>query len=734
MADGDSKDVKIKISTEGGDQAKSTFASLIGSLGGIGGAVVVANQGLELLQKGLDALKKPVEVINDLANEATGLFKQMRSLAAVTGDTIQGAEQMQNTFALAGLSTEKLGFAMFRLSMSIEQGGKELTHMGVELTNAGGAALPTGAIFENVRAKISGMGNATERAAEAAKIFGARQARELLPVLSMSETQYERLKEKAADNEAMTKELEKAMGPLIESQADLAQKATKVRMGLAEIVAVPIVQFFTDLIAIPVVNWLDSVVGRMKAMNNIAAEAAKGQSGFGAFMAALGVRLFGEVQGLDEYAKNIETINKAQNQLDKNLAARETVKKKATTEDIKLAEEKLKAEYASGQATIKNQAAINEALSKMRTDSDVESIQEKVATNEKLIALANEHYEKERASAIALKTSQGGKLTAEEEYKLSSTRDKEIQKLTLENQKTLAVDMVKARVADAKKAADEEVKIVKDSMAQQVTVIESARKREAAIIETSLVPATQKVLGSYFSEVQSAKEASAAKIDAINQEIDAKRKLAAAAPQDLHLQRQVNDEIRGLARQRVDAEMSANDKILEARKNLVAQLRAEADKQAQTGATLEEKALASLEKRGKKRASMQDVEEEVYKMRTKASETAGSYGMGGRVNIAQLREARQLAPITGQLRDEGITGSQAIGMASQKSMADLGGQQWSAIPAQLQQAVGSYMQRLMAVEQGMSTTLDRMTSAVEALFAGFSSKFVRELEFQAARQ
>lgn len=734
MAEGEAKDVRIKISTEGGDQAKSTFASLIESLGGIGGAVVVANQGLELLQKGLQALEKPAQVINNLANEATGLFKEMRGLAAVTGETIQGAEQMQNTFALAGLSTEKLGFAMFRLSMSIEQGGKELQHMGVELTNASGAALPTGEIFENVRSRIAGMGNATERAAEAAKIFGARQARELMPILSMSATNYERLKDKAAENEAMNKNLERSMGPLIESQADLAQKATKVRMALAETVAVPIAQFFTDLIAIPVVEWLDGLVGRWKAVNQVAVEGAQGEGGVMGFVHALMAMAGTSRDTAEEFRKNMETISKAQAQLDKNLASRETAKKKATAEDIKLSEERLKAEYASGQAEIKNRASIDEALSRMRTDSDVEAVQMKMATNDKLIALAEEHYEKERAAAIALKTSQGGHLTEEEEFKLSSAKDKEVQKLRLENEKIAAVDLVKARVAAAKSAADEEIKIVKDQMAAQTTIIESARKREAAIIETSLAPATQKIIGSYFAETEAIKEAEHTKIDAINQEIDAKRKLAASAPQDLHLQRQVNDEIMALNRQRVDAEAKADDEILDKRKSLTLQLRAEAEKQAQTGATLEERALASLERKGRKNASMQDVQEEVYKLRQKASETAAGYGTGGRVNISALREARQLAPVVGQLRDEGITASQAIGMASQKSMADLSGQQWSAIPAQLQAAVSSYMQRLSAVEQSIEPMMDRMTGAIEAMFAGFSSKLVRELEFQAARQ
>ena len=732
MAD-DTKDVKIKISTEGGEQAKSTFAGLIESLGGLGGAVVVANQGLELLQKGFQALESPIHVVQELTAESVNLFKQMRSLAATTGDTIQGAEQMSNAFALAGLSTEKLGFAMFRLSMNIEQGGKELTHMGVEMTNMNGAALTTSSVFENVRDKISGMSSATERAAEAAKIFGARQARELMPILSMSADRYAHLKEKALENEAMNEDLQRSMGPLIESQADLAQKVVKVRTAFAEMITIPITQFFTDMIAIPVVEWFDQLLGRWRAVNQIAVEGAQGEGGIMGFVHALMAMAGTSRATAEEFRKNMEVIAKAEAQVKKAQEERSTIQKRATELDIKTATEREKSAYAAAQAELKAEASIAEGLARMRTDSDTAAMQEKIATNDKLIALANEHYEKERDIAMK-RVGPGGKLTDEEELKLSSARDKEVQKLTLENRRVAELDMAKARVADAKKIADEEVKITKDAMSLQTAEIESARKREAAIIETTLMPSTQKIMTSYFSEAQAAREAEDVKVEAINKEIDAKRKLAAAAPQDLHLQRQVNGEIRDLNRQRVEAEMAANDKILEARKNLVQQLRAEAEKQAQTGASLEEKALAALERRGKKRVSMQDVEEEVYKMRTKASETAAGYGMGGRVNIAALREARQLAPLTGQLRDEGITGSQAIGMASQKSMADLGGQQWSAIPAQLQQSVGSYMQRLMAVESGVNTTLDRMTSAVEAMFSAFSSKFIRELEFQAARQ
>lgn len=733
MAEGDTKDVKIKISTEGGDQAKSTFASLIESMGGLGGAAIVANQGLELLEKGFHALEKPIEIVNELANEAVNLYKQMRSLSAVTGQTIQEAEAMQNAFALAGLSTEKLGFAMFRLSMNVEQGGKELVHMGVELETSSGHARTTGEIFEETRNKISGMATASERAAEAAKIFGARQARELMPVLSMSAEKYEELKHKAEENEAMTVSLERAMGPLIESQADLAQKTDKVRMRLAEMIAVPIVQFFTDWVAIPVVSWMDGLIARMKGLNEIALAGAQGQGGLKGFIMALATMAGTGKEAAAELGRNLEQIEKARAQVEKFAAEGHEGKKRASAEEIKMAEERSKANYAFDQAEIRSQASIDEQLSRMRTDSDTSALQEKISANARLIALANEHYEEMRAIEMK-RLGPGGKLTDQEEMKLSSARDKEIQKLTLDNRKIMEVDMAKARVADAKKTADEEVKIAKDAAGQMSAVMESARKREAAIIETSLAPASQKIIATYFAERDAARESAEIKIDAINREMDAKRALAASAPQDLHMQRQVNDELRALSRQRVEAELAANDKILDARKTLVQQLRAEADKQAQTGASLEEKALANLEKRGKKFASMQDVQQEVYSMQQKASSTAANYGFGGRVNIGQLREARQLAPLSGQLRDEGVTGSQAIGMNQSKSQADLSGQQWSAIPAQLQGQVRAYMERLMTVEKGVGTTLERMTGAIEAMYAAFSSKLVRELEFQAARQ
>lgn len=729
----DDKDVKIKITTEGGEQAKTTFTSLIESLGGIGGAVVIANQGLELLQKGFEALEKPIEMINGLANESVNLFKELRGMSAVMGGTLQDAEGMQETFQLAGLSTEKLTFAMFRLSMNVEQGGKELQHLGIEMKNANDATLSTGTIFENVRTKLSGMTDSTERAAEAAKIFGARQARELLPVLSLSAERYEALKKRAEENEAMTKELAAAMGPLIESQANLAQKTEKVRMALAEMIAVPVVQFFTDWLATPAIEFLDHLLQRMKAVNNISAEAAQGRGGFGAFLSALSVRVFGNIEGLDEYVKNIETLNRATDRVRKNQEEAGKQKRKLDEDEIKAATAKEKERYALDIARVKSEASIESELTRIRTDSDSAALDSKLKTNERLIEMANEHYEKERAIAMQ-RVGPGGKLTAEEEQKLTGERDKEIAKIQAESEKISRVDMLKARIADAKKASDEEVKIIKDGLHERVAATESAAKAETAAIDVTFAPATDKVVSSYRVQATAARDSANAQVDAINQEIESKRKLASAAPQDLHLQRQVADEIRDLNSKRIDAERSADDKIIELRKNLVQQLRSEAEKEAATGQTLEEKALSRLEKRGRKRASQADVEREVAKMQLESQRAAGGYSQGSTVDIAQLREARQLGPTIGALTDEGITGRQAIDLSSQRNVTQLAGEKWSAIPANLQSQVNGYMERLAKVEVATGTALGKMTEAVENMFDAFQNQFIRALEFQAARQ
>src|SRR5512143_4076706 len=402
MADGDSKDVRIKISTEGGDQAKSTFASLIESLGGIGGAAVVANQGLELVQKGLGALEKPMKILEGLANEATTLFKEMRSLSAVTGETIEDAETMRNTFQLAGLSTEKLGFAMFRLSMNIEQGGKELQHMGVELKTASGAALSTGEVFENVRNKIAGMENATARAAEAAKIFGARQARELLPILSMSAEAYERRKKMAEENAAMDEEMAAKSLALIEAEANLEQKMTKLKMVFADIIALPVMTWFAEVGA-GIANVAQTFTERFGVMYRIGHEAAKqtmgGKEGF--FMTWLGAAFVDSAT-----AKAIADAEKVANALDAQLKKIQEKAhrppKEVTAEDVKTQTATENRLYQEAQARIKSEASISEALSRIRTDSDTEAVQEKIETNKKLIELAEQHYQEERRIAMQL--------------------------------------------------------------------------------------------------------------------------------------------------------------------------------------------------------------------------------------------------------------------------------------------------------------------------------------------
>lgn len=728
MAD---QDLNLKVNLQGAGAASSGLAGLVGQLSSFGPAAIIANQGLELLQKGLEALKAPFQQMTHLADEAIAMWKQMRDLSNTTGGTMQQAEDLKDVFELAGVGSEKLNMAMFRLGAELENGGKKLAHLGIETRHATGEAMNAGEAFLAVRDKIAGMATASERASAASELWGSRMGRGMIPILSISRDKFAELTHKAEENGALTAEVAAKAEKLVQTQADLAQKLEKVKMQFAELIALPVSQWFADT-SVSMLKMAQDAASRVSIALEIGAQA--GNESALASTGAVGgffARWLGAAFIDRDTAAAIAASRKLEAELSSKLKAMQDIKDRGPkdTFDAKLEGDRQKAIYTQEQSRIKSEATIAQELSKMRTGSDQEAIQNKIRTNTALIALAEENYQKERDIATK-KLKGGGRLTDAEEFALSSKRDTEIAKLKADNDKMLQVDMAKSRIVDAKKLADEEMLVLKQTETERLSIIESGRKREQAIYETQNMVTLTKTTLAYYADVAALKQATFQKIDSINQQIDAQKKLAAAAPLDFEVQKVTNDKIRELQLQRAQTERDTNDKILDSRKSLVDKLKQEADKQAGIGASLEEKALRNLEKQGNTEASMQDVQREVDRLKSEARETAANFGWGGRVSIDALRESRQLAPTINSLTESGITSGQALGMNQQKSMTQLSGRMWDQVPAQLQDTMKSVDQ----VMSGMGSTLERMTAAIGALYDGFSTRMIRELEFQAARR
>jgi len=718
--------------------SKAEFTGAAASAEGFGGALGIIGQAAKAATSPLGILIISVGaaagVMMTMAKEAVGLFKEMRELSTVTGGTVQEAEDLRDTFELAGLGTEKLNMSMFKLGMSIESGGKDLEHLGISVRGAGGEIKATGEVFEEIRNKISQIGSASERAAAAAEIFGARQARGLMPILSMSAERYAELRKKAEENTAVTDAMMDRVAKYIEVQAELNNKLEVSRIRFAELIALPVVTKFTEW-AVAALNF----VTLLKTAYDIA----------GAGM--LGPLITGAAKKKQLQDKEAEDATAAAKKVDEQQA-------KGVQQNQRLIESELKARMERGRIQdelttiqLKGEQAAFAEQSKMRTGSDQEAIQSRVAMNEKLIELAEQRYTRERALAEErVFKATGGRLAPEEEIKLEKERDVAIQGLRQDNAKAL-IEIEQARVAKSQEVNADEIKRIKAHNAEILAMVEGVGKRQIAQLEMSNRSTQEITTGRYQIERQMIQDTKNLKLIEINEEKGRLEALAEAHKGNYAIQRQVQEQIMGLSQQRVQTEQAADVQIIEQRKKMVADLQNLAREEAGIGDALTNKAIENLKKRGRTRVSEADVMQESARIQRTGVETLGAFGGGGRVSMDRLQESMAMKGTFESMAKGGFNIAGAVQQAISQAFAAFAGQRQQFAPTgtdpALMQQLGmgggapmmgaqvEVMESKIASsgDKAIGLMLERIPNIMEGWMVRTTDFMIRKLEFEAAR-
>jgi hypothetical protein len=128
------------------------------------------------------AVKSAVGGLKDMIVGFANAGEQIGKMSAVTGASVEFLSAFKHAANLADVSMDEVGQAFNLMNRDIAGGGKDITDLGVALTDAGGQARDTGQIFLDVADAIAKMPDPARRTGAAMDIFG-RSAGALIPLL-----------------------------------------------------------------------------------------------------------------------------------------------------------------------------------------------------------------------------------------------------------------------------------------------------------------------------------------------------------------------------------------------------------------------------------------------------------------------------------------------------------------------------------------------------------------------
>lgn len=181
-----------------------------------------------------------------LTNAITENFRQARELAAVSGLSVEAADNLADTFELLGFDANALSTAMFTMGRQIETGGEALRKLGISSLDSAGALKAEGELFLELRDRISAMGSASERSAALVEVFG-RAGRTLAPAFALSREEFQRLLDKGSQLSRWAEDMHARAGRLTIATNELAQSWKGLKIELGDLIATPTAGFFDRL-------------------------------------------------------------------------------------------------------------------------------------------------------------------------------------------------------------------------------------------------------------------------------------------------------------------------------------------------------------------------------------------------------------------------------------------------------------------------------------------------------
>lgn len=647
------------------------------------------------------------------------MYEEMKSLQAMTGLSIGETENIIDAFALAGVESGRLQMAFFRLGGEIEGGGKHLEKFGISVQETTGEFKAEGDILLEVRDRLSQIGSASERNAALMQLFG-RAGRALAPVFAKSTEEFNKYIEAAKQYDQMTENLMKQGQEYHQVLTEISFAFQKMYAGFAEAVAFPVLTGLAHAF-LAVIDAYLKFKEFQEDIKNILQGALFG--GGGATVGEMKVleeqvrvqdRLMKQAELVRKYkmdtaegrisplaAQRAEQELKREEQLQqiqlsgdtKLNAARLKLDKELLQSRISLAADRVKLETDSEAAVI---AVQRDALAETAT-LDAKGLEQKRSELDKRLAMTETSHAKEldilrRSTPAGQKEDFDKKTKIEAQYntekaKLSEERrqldQEEVSQTETNAAKKQAIDFKyqQARLNDLKKAINERIDFQKTMAEAENLLIENTKNRQLAILNMGNLDAISKIREQANVEIETAEKVRDAKIQSVESQRSALEKQRELATGNAAMQKEIDQKLMGLGMERYRAEVSADNQIVAARKGMVDQLKAEADREAGIGESLAQKAVSRMQARGRTRFSQEDIQSEISKMREQGADVFGRLGTGGRVTGTQLSEAIGSRGMFADLAKSGIGAGTALTMMGARGSAAFGGRPFEGLGA-----------------------------------------------------
>jgi hypothetical protein len=322
----------------------------------------------------------------------------------------------------------------------------------------------------------------------------------------------------------------------------------------------------------------------------------------------------------------------------------------------------------------------------------------------------------------------------------------------------LTLKIKQDRVNDTKRTMDDELQVQKAHSQEMVATLEIQKSRELALNKEATQSTVQQSIEQNKIEERYATATANMRKEQIDNEIRAQKEFAEKFPDNFAVQEEVNKKVIELGVQRSNSEREVNQQILQSRVQLVDKLKQEADREAGLGDQLTNKAIENLKKRGRTRASIGEITEEIGRIRGRQQEALAQGMYGGQMNLAEYQAAIGDRGLWGGLTKMGTTEAGAIGQSfAQTAGAAFGQMPGTYLPSNVSMGPGgapqfnapnvdpiidSYTSAFAKIPDAVDKSIERIGERIdrgwrtveEKLSDRIEENLTRRLEFESARQ
>ncbi len=638
------------------------------------------------------------------AEKTVEMYKSVRQLQATAGGTIEEVQGLQNAFTLMGVPAETLTIAMFRLGAAIESNSQSLRRLGISVRDEAGNLREPIAVFEELRKKLSESSSEAERSAMLRQVLG-RQGARLAPVFKANEEVFQQYIARGKELAAIDEEMAASSMKVLQSEGELTLQQKKLTANFGELVGMPVKLWWDDMKAgvYGYINAIFDLPESVKAARKVADE-------------------------LEAQAKKLGVGPMSPEQLKEKEAA---MKHDADLDNIRN-----KAAADAAAETAKITTGLASAGVQARIDANAQELENENAHYEARIGLLRNFFKKQTDEEFR---------SNKEVLTLVNAHEKKVLELEIAGQKErrkLREDEVK----EALQLGERQIKQEQTVAGLRTKMIEEeAAAEEASISKAGEVAEAEE--RSMSIKEDSARRTAEVRKNSLDAETAMWVRFAAMYSDNADVQIKANEKILESTTKRAEVEIDTNKKIIADRTAMVEKMRQQETEKAGIGATLEDKAIASLKKQGISQITSSTVKAEASRLMAWGEYYAKQYDLGGSLTDEQLAFAKEYQGAAGKLRSTGLgTGGYGVGrsisLAEQARGAAYG---FRVSPEEMVYSGAGGPTDVAKVISEIPKQTQKALNDIKAMLAGegvgganlantIKDMIVRALEFEAARQ